>query len=46
MTYKQHRMAIPSNLEYSVAQLRMLIQEIEEIIGHEITIDEWNRLLK
>lgn len=43
MIYKQHRMAIPSNLEYSVPQLRMLIQEAEEIIGHKITADAWNR---
>lgn len=46
MIYKQHRMAIPSNLEYSVAQLRMLIQEVEEIIGRKIAIDECNCLLK
>ena len=44
MTYKQHRMAIPSDLEYSVPQLRMLIQEVEEIIGHKITANEWNNL--
>jgi hypothetical protein len=44
MIYKQHRLAIPSNLEYSVPQLRLMIQEVEEIIGREITADEWSRL--
>lgn len=44
MTYKQHRMAIPSNLEYSVPQLRMLVQEVEKVIGHKIAVNEWNSL--
>jgi hypothetical protein len=44
MVYKQHRLAIPSNAEYSVPQLRMMIREVENIIGREISDDEWNRL--
>lgn len=44
MVYEQHRLAIPSNAEYSVPQLRMMIGEVEEIIGRKITTDEWNRL--
>ena len=44
MIYKQHRLAIPSNTEYSVAQLRMMIREVEGIIGREITAEEWNSL--
>jgi len=44
MVYEQHRLAIPSNAEYSVPQLRMMIREVEEIIGCKITTDEWNRL--
>ena len=44
MVYGQHRLAIPSNTEYSVPQLRMMIREIEEITGGEITMDEWNKL--
>ncbi len=44
MIYKQHRLAIPSNAEYSVPQLRMMLQEIEAIVGRKITIDEWNLL--
>ncbi len=41
MVYRQHRMAIPSNHEYSVPQLRMLLREVEEILGREITADQW-----
>jgi hypothetical protein len=44
LVYKTYRLAIPSNTEYSVPQLRMMIREIEEILGHEVAVDEWNRL--
>jgi hypothetical protein len=44
MVYGQHRLAVPSNAEYSVPQLRMMIQEVEEIIGRRITSTEWNEL--
>jgi len=44
MVYEQHRLAIPSNAEYSTPQLRMMIREVEEIIGRKITAEEWNRL--
>jgi hypothetical protein len=39
MTYRKYRLAIPSNAEYSVPQLRMMIEEVEEIIGRKITIE-------
>ena len=44
MVYEQHRLAIPSNAEYSVPQLRMMLREVEEIIGRQILDEEWNRL--
>jgi hypothetical protein len=44
MVYGQHRLAIPSNAEFSVPQLRMMLQETAEIIGREIAADEWNSL--
>lgn len=44
VVYEQNRLAIPSNNEYSVAQLRMMIQEVEQIIGRKITLKEWNEL--
>ena len=44
MVYEQYRLAIPSNAQYSVPQLRMMIKEVEEIISRRLTPDEWNRL--
>jgi len=42
MVYQEHRLAIPSNKEYSIPQLKMLLKEIENIINREITLEKWN----
>lgn len=44
MVYQQHRLTIPSNAEYSAPQLRMMLREVETIIGRQITVDEWENL--
>lgn len=44
MIYGQHRLTIPSNKEFSVPQLRMMLREVEEIIQRPISADEWNGL--
>ena len=44
MVHGQHRLTIPSNSEYSVPQLRMMLREVEAIIGRPIAVDEWNKL--
>jgi len=44
MEFQTHRLAIPSNAEYAVPQLRMMVREIESIVAREITADEWNNL--
>lgn len=44
LVWGQHRLAIPSNAEYSVPQLRMMIREAEAILGREIELAEWDRL--
>jgi hypothetical protein len=44
MVYQKHRLTIPSNSEYSVPQLRMMIREAEDILEREITLVEWNQL--
>jgi len=44
MVHQQQRLTIPSNAEYSVPQLRMLIRETEAIVQREITADEWSSL--
>lgn len=44
MVYDQRWLTVPSNAEYSVPQLRMLLREVAEIIGRDIFVDEWNEL--
>jgi hypothetical protein len=44
MVISQKRLALPSNPEYSVPQLRMMIREIRDIVGREITVEEWASL--
>ena len=44
MIYEQYRLAIPSNKEYSIPQLKMMIQEIEMITGERIPQEFWNEL--
>ncbi len=44
MIYGHYRLTIPSNAEYSVAQLRMMISEVEAIIDRKLAINEWNNL--
>jgi hypothetical protein len=44
MVWKQHRLAVPSNAEYSVPQLKMMLFEVTGITGKEISADEWQKL--
>jgi len=44
MVYNNQRLTIPSNIEYSVPQLHMMLNEVKEIIGRDITVDEWNNM--
>ena len=44
LVYQQHRLAIPTNAEYSVPQLRMMLREAGAILGREIPLAEWDRL--
>lgn len=44
MIYQEYRLTIPSNDEYSVPQLRVMIREAEEIIERQITLEQWNSL--
>ena len=44
LVYENHRLTIPSNREYSVPQLRMMIHEVERIIDRKILVDEWDSL--
>lgn len=44
MIYESHRLTIPSNDEYSVPQLRIMIREVEDILAQQITLKEWDSL--
>ena len=44
MIYFNHRLAIPTNEEYSVQQLKMMAKEIQEIIDRDISNEEWETL--
>ena len=44
MVFEECRLTIPSNTEYSVPQIRMMLNEVEVILGRTITADEWNKL--
>jgi hypothetical protein len=44
MLYQNYRLAIPSNDEYSVPQLKMMLAEIESIVEKELDVDTWNNL--
>jgi hypothetical protein len=44
MIFGQCRLTIPSNAEYSVPQLRMMLNEVEEILERGVSADEWNKL--
>jgi hypothetical protein len=44
VVFAQKRLAIPSNPEYSVPQLRVLIREAEGILGRSLTLEEWSGL--
>ena len=44
LVLRQHRQTIPTNSEYSVPQLRMLLRQVESILGRKISLEEWDSL--
>jgi predicted RNA binding protein YcfA (HicA-like mRNA interferase family) len=44
LVHAEHRLAVPSNREYSVDQLQMILREVGKMIGRQITVEEWGRL--
>jgi predicted RNA binding protein YcfA (HicA-like mRNA interferase family) len=44
LVFQQHRLTVPSNAEYSVPQLRMMLREAEAILGRPVPLAEWDRL--
>jgi hypothetical protein len=44
MVSGQHRQTIPTNSEFSVPQLRLLVRQVESILKRPISLDEWSAL--
>ena len=44
MIFGAHRQTLPANAEYSVPQIRMLVRQVETIIGCKIPVEEWEKL--
>jgi hypothetical protein len=44
LVFEHHRLTVPSNSEYSVPQLKMMLREAADIIGRDIEAEEWNNL--
>lgn len=44
MVLNQHRQTIPTNPEFSVPQVRMLLRQVESILGRKVSFDEWDLL--
>ena len=44
MVFREHRQTIPTNSEYSVPQVRMLVRQVESILERPVSLEEWNSL--
>ena len=44
MILSQHRQTILTNSEYSVPQIRLLIRQVESILGRKVSLEEWDSL--
>lgn len=42
MLYPDRRLAIPSNSEYSVPQLREMLGEVGRLFGRPIRLEDWS----
>ena len=44
LAFGQHRQTIPSNREFSVPQVRVLLRQVENIVQRRLTPEEWESL--
>ena len=44
IVFEKHRLSIPSNAEYSVPQLKMMLNEVGLILSRAISVEEWEGL--
>ncbi|MBI4340006.1 MAG: type II toxin-antitoxin system HicA family toxin [Chloroflexi bacterium] len=45
LIYEGHRLTVPSNPEYTVPQLRVPLREVGDILGRELSAEEWIALV-
>lgn len=41
LVHGQHRQTVPSNSEFSTPQLKMLLRQVETILGRKISPEDW-----
>ena len=41
MVLGRHRQTIPTNSEYSVPQIRMLLRQVESILERPVSLEDW-----
>ncbi len=44
LVHGEKRLTVPSNEEYPIPQLKMMLREAGAILGREIALEEWGRL--
>ena len=44
MIFGQHRQTIPTDSEFSVPQIRMLLRQVESIVARPVSLAEWDSL--
>jgi len=44
MVFGQHRQTIPTNSEYSVPQVRLLLRQVGSILARHVSVEDWNSL--
>ena len=44
MSLNKQRQILPSNAEYSIPQVRVLLRQVEKILGREVPTNEWDLL--
>lgn len=44
MVFGEHRQTVPSNTEFSVPQLKMLLRQVGLILGRKVDAAEWEGL--
>jgi hypothetical protein len=41
LIFRQRRQTIPSNTDYSVPPVKMLVRQVEGMVGRKISAEEW-----